>query len=74
MRTTYVEVLFAESCGTCPDRVGPMCLGINGYRKPFVYTIAVDVQHGQGHTREMLNFAENLWLPLTQAVLYECEL
>ena len=74
VRTTYVEIVLAKSLRTCSDRVGPMCLSINGYCKPFVYTKAVDVQHSQGHAREMLNFAENFRLPLAQAILYKRKL
>lgn len=51
-----------------------MRLGINGDRKAFIYTVAVNIQHSQSHAREVLDLAENLWLPLAQAILYECEL
>ena len=51
-----------------------MRLSINGYCESFVYTIAVDVQHSQGHTREALYFAEDLRSPLAQAILYKGEL
>ena len=51
-----------------------MCLGINGYRKAFVYTEAVDIQHSQGHAREALDLAKDVRSPLPQAVLYKCEL
>ena len=41
-----------------------MCLSINGYRKAFVYPEAVDIQHSQGHAREALDLAEDVWSPL----------
>ena len=74
MRTTYVEIVLAKTFRTCSDGIRPMRLGIHGYRKTFVYTKAVNVQHGQGHTRKMLQFAENFRFPLSQAVLNKCEL
>lgn len=74
VRTAYIEILLAKSLGTFSDRVGPVCLSVNGYRKSFVNTIPVDIQHSQGHTGEALKFAENFWSPLPQAILYKCEL
>lgn len=73
VRTADIKVFLAKSLRARSDRIGPVCLSINGYRKPFIYAKAVDVQHSQGHTREMLNFAEYLRLPLAQAILHKCK-